>query len=148
MRNITIAITLVFLFSFLPAEEKTETIHPYLWQGVTVAGFGAVLFINGIIFNALADKEYDKYRSLSSDAEIAGAINQGKDKTAYISAAKKHIDDGNGYAATRTISYITGGIFIASGAILMLITEDKRDVPKVGVAFDKNGAMLSLSFNY
>ncbi|HOW52759.1 MAG TPA: hypothetical protein PLV42_12040 [bacterium] len=128
--------------------KNVETTHPYLWHGVGLAGGGALIFIVGIAFNAAADSEYDKYDSMMSEAKMKAAIAAGETKIDYTARADSHLADGKSYAATRTVSYVAGGILALTGGILMLLTEEKSTVPKFAATTDGKGVYANLTLSF
>ncbi len=128
--------------------EKVETTHPYLWHGVGLAGGGALMFIIGIAFNAAADKEYDKYDSMMSETAMKAAITAGETKAAYTARADEHLKDGKSLAATRTVSYVAGGVLALTGGILMLLTEEKSTAPKFAATTDGKGVYANLTLSF
>ncbi len=114
-----------------------------------------VFFINGLVFNALADQRWDEYKKRADPAYIAGRLAETTpDQYNALAAAEKakaddYLKEGRSYAATRTISYVAAGTLAVTGLILTLITEEKvKEPPLLSVSLSPHGAGRAVTFRF
>ncbi len=158
VRTVLVGLLLLFFASSpLHAEEQktVETMRPYLWHGVGFLGAAGVLFVNGLIFNALADHSWDEYQKRADPDYIARRLSETTpDRYNALAAAEKakaddYLREGKSYATTRTISYVAAGTFAVTGIILILITEEKvKEPPLLGFSLTPHGAAASLTLRF
>ncbi len=153
-RMIAAGALLFLVFPSLSAgeQETTETIRPYLWYGVGFLGAAGAFFINGLVFNALADHSWDEYKKRADPDYIAQRLSgTAPDQYGALAIAEKakadgYLQDGKSYATTRTISYVAASTFAVTGMILVLLTEEKvKDPPILGFSLTPHGAGAAAS---
>lgn len=126
-----------------PLKGKSETLRPYLWYGVGLAGLGVILAATGGGMFALASKEYDKYNSMTNPLNLIN-VKPG-DEQSYMKSAEDHRSKGKTYNNAGIGLIVSGGAMAIAGTVLIFITKEK---PMVSFYTDGRGVMLSYSMDF
>ncbi len=115
-----------------PSAATKEYTRPYKYYAFTSLGLSILSLGAGLFFNS---KQADNTKIAEDDN-----YSYSKRKSAY--------DESEKYYKFRNVSYIASGVFLAAGAGLFLITEEKNPTAIIYLEKNESGLFAQLKFSY